>query len=672
MKKYIRRSIFFKITFSIATLLVVSMGISATVSFYNTHNAILNASIKETEQVTALTKMNLIVWLNDRKTEVANLGQRRVFKTALGTDFVAKTARKSVRKRLKKFTKGSDLFISGALVDATGTIIASSVKADLEQNISAEPFFQDTLKANPASFPVGIDADTDSVHTIIASPIKDGDSIIGVLLVKIDLGYFTSRFIDEIKLGKTGFVFLVENTGSIIAHRDKSILITTNIAEFVWGEELLNRKNGATRYQEDGHEKMVIFNEIAEMGWVIAASVDFADIKTVSNRIAAVNLIVSAVIIIIAVLLSLAISRNISRPMIEMSKVMEQIKKGRFDNRIGLKNRIDEIGLVGEALNSLAEDLQSAVSSISIGMKHVANGDLSRKIEENLQGDLGRLKTDINKSMVMLGNTLMEVIQNSSQVYASSSELASSSQALATGSTEQASSLEAVTSSVDEIETRAGRNKDNSAQAHVLAKQALEEVKSANRQMEAMLTSMREINDTSSEVSKVIKVIDEIASQTNLLALNAAVEAARAGKFGKGFAVVADEVRSLASRSSQAAKSTTDLIENSGKEIEHGMANADRTAEILGKIYTSIENVNHLIGQISNGSEAQKNAIGEISRSLDQASNVVRRNTAISEEIASSSEEISAQTKGLYKKLDNFTLPHNTPAIEFVENTDLV
>jgi len=207
-----------------------------------------------------------------------------------------------------------------------------------------------------------------------------------------------------------------------------------------------------------------------------------------------------------------------------------------------------------------------------------------------------------------------------------------------------------------EIAVQTKENATNANQANELAMRSKDDAVSGNKQMNEMLKAMLEINDASGSISKIIKVIDEIAFQTNILALNAAVEAARAGQHGKGFAVVAEEVRNLAARSANAAKETTDLIEGSVQKVNIGTKIANETAEALNKIVDGITKASEIVGGIASASNEQANGISQVNSAIEQVSDVVQTNTATAEESAAASEELSSQAEIMKESVAKFKL----------------
>jgi methyl-accepting chemotaxis protein/methyl-accepting chemotaxis protein-1 (serine sensor receptor) len=246
-----------------------------------------------------------------------------------------------------------------------------------------------------------------------------------------------------------------------------------------------------------------------------------------------------------------------------------------------------------------------------------------------------------------LQSAAAELGQCAEQVASASGQVASSSQSLAQGASEQAASLEETSASSEEITSMTRKNADNSRTAADLTAGTARVVDSANHSLSEMQTSMREINESSDKIGKIIKVIDEIAFQTNILALNAAVEAARAGEAGMGFAVVADEVRNLAQRSAQAAKDTAGLIEESISRSHEGRGKLEEVAGAISKITESAQKVNTLVDEVKLGSEEQARGIEQISKAIAQMEQVTQKSAANAEETASAGEEMSAQAEAM-------------------------
>ncbi len=296
-------------------------------------------------------------------------------------------------------------------------------------------------------------------------------------------------------------------------------------------------------------------------------------------------------------------------------------------------------------------------------LKILGDSENLRSKSELAAADLKNTTNNLTEMSQKSDNLISEATNVIGQFNTGASALSDAAQNLSTGACSQAASMEEIASSLNQIQSQAEDNNENATNAEQISAEALKTVAKGTSQMGEMQKSMTKINNTSTDVSKIIKVIDEIAFQTNLLALNAAVEAARAGKYGKGFAVVAEEVRNLAARSAEAAKNSTELIETSVKEVSNGVKNSNQTAEILNDIQESVNKTNELVGDICTSSNDQTRAIGEVNNGLDQVNNVVQQNSAISEETASASRELSDQASILdnmmknFKKGDNDSVP---------------
>ena len=268
--------------------------------------------------------------------------------------------------------------------------------------------------------------------------------------------------------------------------------------------------------------------------------------------------------------------------------------------------------------------------------------------------------------------TLSHITDAAMQVSTSSSEVANASEALAQGSTEQASAIEEITASISDVAGKTKENAQEASNAAELVEHALDNVHRGNDQMSEMMNAMRDINDSSESISKIIKVIDDIAFQTNILALNAAVEAARAGEAGKGFAVVAEEVRNLAAKSATAASETAELIEDSIHKVNAGSKIASETANALAEITSAVEESEGIILGISEASNYQATAIAQINQAIDQVSQVVQNNSATSEECAAASIELSNQANRMQELLSTYHLGdishHELPERSFNED----
>ena len=288
-----------------------------------------------------------------------------------------------------------------------------------------------------------------------------------------------------------------------------------------------------------------------------------------------------------------------------------------------------------EAARQQADDVASRAKAMSMGLLLAA-----------ICVAAGALYT-VSGGNKALRQYAAEITDGATQVASAAQQVTASSQALAQGSSEQAATLEETSASAEEINSMTQKNAENARSTAGETEAADQLLKETTQRLDQMIGSMNEINSSSEKISRIIRVIDEIAFQTNILALNAAVEAARAGEAGMGFAVVADEVRNLAQRCAQAAKDTSALIEESIVRSQDGKVRLDEVAGCVRKVVDNAARIKILAGEVHVGSQEQARGIEQIAKAVAQMQRVTQSTAASAEESASAGEEMSAQASGL-------------------------
>ena len=340
----------------------------------------------------------------------------------------------------------------------------------------------------------------------------------------------------------------------------------------------------------------------------------------------------------------------------ETTTLVEDSKNGKLGNRGDASKFEGDWAAMVSGINDILDAVIKPIQEAQGVLESMASNDLTDSVTGDYKGDHALIKNALNGSLVSLNDILSQVSVAIEQVSSGAGQVSSASQSLSQGATEQAASLEQISASIEEVGAQTKQNAENAAVANQLGEVAGKAASLGNEHMQQMLGAMTEISESSSQVQKIIKVIDEIAFQTNLLALNAAVEAARAGVHGKGFAVVAEEVRNLAQRSAKAASETTELIEGSVAKTENGGRIADDTAKALGEISDGVTKITDIIGEIDSASREQSIAINEVSQAVTQIDQVTQTNTANAEESAAASEELSGQANQLKEMISRFKL----------------
>ncbi len=368
-----------------------------------------------------------------------------------------------------------------------------------------------------------------------------------------------------------------------------------------------------------------------------------------------VQIALAVVSLILTVLLVGVISRGISRPVAEIEAAAKEMTRGNMKAVVTYRSQ-DELGQLAESMRFVLTTLSSYIDDIANILKTIASGNLTVRADMEYLGDFASIRSSLNQILDALNETMGNINHSAEQVAAGSDQVSSGAQALSQGATEQASSVEELAATSNDISRQVNENAKNATQVNQLIAQTANTISVCNGQMEDLVHAMTRIDKSSSEISKIIKTIEDIAFQTNILALNAAVEAARAGAAGKGFAVVADEVRNLASKSAEAAKNTTTLIEGSLKAVEEGNKLVGDTQHSLAEVVEGAENISTTMEQITKATNDQAEAIQQVTQGIDQISAVVQTNSATAEQSAAASEELSSQANILKSQVERFQL----------------
>ncbi len=331
----------------------------------------------------------------------------------------------------------------------------------------------------------------------------------------------------------------------------------------------------------------------------------------------------------------------------EIIRLLEQVAKGNFDQRLSLEAKSGAFATVSQHINHLIDSLAKVTQEVCQATNAVANGDLTHRINTSYEGRFAELKDNTNRTSEQLAEIVGQIQSATAEVKNAASEITSGTEDLSNRTEQAASSLEETAASTEEMAATVKQNAGNAKNASQLAASADQSAKTGGQVVEQAVNAMAQIEESAQKITDIISVIDEIAFQTNLLALNASVEAARAGEAGKGFAVVAQEVRQLAQRSSQAADDIKTLIQNSNGQVKEGVQLVNRAGEALTEIVGSIGKVAEIVEEISSASQEQASGVQEINSSITSMDEMTQQNSALVEESTAASRALSDQASRL-------------------------
>lgn len=646
------KSIRSKLIAATLAIAVVIIGVLSTVAITS-----LNKSTQSTLE-------EILVPLADQiagKIETTVDFQTQMLENSVTGKNFAEAADDEQRLEIVKNAVSQDYFLDCAVFDASGKLLKSS--GVITASAQADDTVKKAVSTTVPQISEVVKTDVFTGYTI-AVPVLNGNSAVYVATVTYDIKA-ASDLINDVSFGDEGFVSVINNEGTIIIDKDASLVDDHNAIKLAESDEsykseaefiktVISKKTGYGQFETKDVDYIAAYSYVEGFKGEVIAFSPKNDFLSASNSGILNFLIFSVALLVITVVIIVFFAKTISKPIVNTTQRLRALSQGNLSDPVDVRYSKDELGVLSNSLEETIVSLRQYINLITVALTNISEGNLCHRVEGTFRGDFVKIKSTFNSILESLSDTFASINIAAEQVSNGAVQVSNNAQALSQGSTQQASSIEELSATISDVSDQTTQNAESAKEAYKIVQSNADAIAACNQDMDKMLSAMNEISVSSSEISKIIKVIDEISFQTNILALNAAVEAAREGS--KGFGVVADEVRRLASKSAEAAKQTADLIENSVEAISRGSEIAHQTASSLHKIVEDSTEIKKLVKDISDASEHQSEAIVQINTGVDQISAVVAANTSTAVGSASASEELSSQSLILKNMIARFKL----------------
>lgn len=526
-------------------------------------------------------------------------------------------------------------------------------------------------------------------------PIEKDGEMAGVFATDIKLSSLQELIEEAASGGEGSYSFIIDGEGVVAAHPDsvrmeelynyKNLTKTVSVKDKDGAAVLDADGNVKTEEQpievsdgfkaavddvmagnqgfcraEDGEETLYIsyapiFLEGASDSWSVLTVQTEASAMAIRDRIVKLSMITGLVMLFLALLLIFVLTKRIAAPIRYAGKMTERMAQGNFDGISGYRSK-NEIGAILDSLNGTAAAIRDMIEDITQQLNSIAKGDFTSVPKKEYTGAFAPLGLAIREINDSLNCLLAEINASSSQVALGAQAVSNEAAGLASGALHQDQLVQSLEEAMEAMSAKIRDNEEKAAAGRSLSAEMTHDVSRNQMEMDKLMEAMQEISRMSEDISRVVKVIDDISFQTNILALNAAVEAARAGSSGKGFAVVAEEVRNLATKSADATRQTAEMIEQTVAAVNKGAKEAQMAAAALEQVVDKTIRVDQYMEEIAQNSAEERTSMEHVKENIDGIAEVVAGSSRSAQNSAASSEELSSMSDTMLGLIKRFRL----------------
>ena len=501
----------------------------------------------------------------------------------------------------------------------------------------------------------------DVLELAVGLPILNADSQLIYYLVGSYNYDILSDVLSSINISANGEAFIVNTQGRIMGHRNTDLVrAQADLAEYVGVEKIekkvVSGETGVMTYENKKDTRLIGYASINGTDWFLAIIVPRDDFMGPANDSIMLGIYITLGTLFVAGIYTITYASKIKNSLKGVTSRIELLANGDLKTPTKISRSKDETQVLSASLSHTVESINGYISELSKILSSISQGDFDVSVEGDFNGDFVIMKESLNSIINFLSQMLMSVQDSSKAVLETAGIVSESAVLVHTGSSEQSDSLMVLTEETRAIEENISEVNHNTRVAGELMEKAKASMDTGDANMKNLLKAMEDINNNSLEITKVNRILENIAAQTNMLALNASVEASRAGEFGKGFAVVAAEVRELAAQSTESAKHASEVIDSSLKAIENGVIYAKQAAESFDDINEVTNKMTDITKQLEESVSVQKESLENMAEQIGQISNVAQRNLNSSYESTTASQKLHKQAEGLQHISGQFRL----------------